>query len=128
MRHEALSSACARTRHCCPLEENLGTRLDTITASSYLVCAVYARGAMVEGASAESQKRSWLRHGPADLPDDGKPLAYGTRLAHHLRTRHFFGSVLVLVVIAIVLVCCRVDLQWYWLIIYAGDTLIFRSV
>ena len=77
---------------------------------------------MVEGASTEPQKRSWLRHGPADLPDDGKPLPYGTRLAHHLRTRHFFGSILVLVVIAIVLVCCRVDLQWYWLIIYAGDT------
>ena len=67
---------------------------------------------------AQKPKRgSWLLHGVPDLPDDGTKVPLGVRLAHHMRTRHFFASLAILLVIAIIMVICRVDMQWYWLIL-----------
>ncbi len=54
---------------------------------------------------------SWLRHGVPDLPDDLTKVPWRRQLAHHMRTRHFFGSLAVLLAIAVVLLCCRVDMQ-----------------
>ncbi len=59
----------------------------------------------------ESKRGSWLRHGVPDLPDDLTKVPWRRQLVHHMHTRYFFGSLAVLLVIAIVMVCCRVDMQ-----------------
>lgn len=76
-------------------------------------------------ARTEPKRGSWLLHGLPDLPDDGTKIPLGVRLAHHMRTRHFFASLAILLVIAIIMVICRVDMQWYWLILYAAVTVPF---
>ena len=123
--HQAQTKAvCYDTQRLCGCQPE--TSVGTCRACqpwTYFQLSVPAAKAF--GAMAEPRKRSWLRDGVADLPDDGKRIPFSTLLAHHLRTRHFWCSLLVLAVIAIILACCRVDLQWYWLIIYAGEGLAF---
>ena len=95
------------------------------TCPEVLLCSWLSVSQTRGGAMAQPKRGSWLLHGLPDLPDDGAKIPMGVRLAHHMRTRHFFASLAILLVIAIVMVICRVDMQWYWLILYAAVTIPF---